>query len=219
MRKDKLLRIFAVFLYLVAFHALGQTVTDTCSEKPFIKKRNYTKEELSNEKTLFYRDALSPHPFFSYIHYETNGDCNSEGVEIANHEWKGDTLRIYTFWCHAGDPGGWEWGGRIMEYKWDCANKKLLKIDARLYIEMSGMPGGMPLAGGETDPEIMQQRKAFKQDMAKQYKARFVSGKEATALVNRAREFLKTDIDEATKHWKKAYGPDGGAGSGFGYRK
>jgi hypothetical protein len=208
---------YLFFIFLPVFCLAQQA--DTCLH--VIRKSTYKDPESGEitRKNKFYLAGQKGKPLLSYISYNSWGSCNDEGIEVSSHEWRKDSLIVYSYWCHAGDPSGHNWGGQITVYHWDCAGKKFSKLDSRLYIETMGLEGGLPLGPGEKDPETVKAREKFKYETAKAHGGRFVIGKEADELVNRARQFLEKDIDEATKYWPTAYGLNGGAGSGFGYRK
>jgi hypothetical protein len=216
----KLQHLFFLFscLVMAGISCFAQQA-DTCL--PTVKKSRYQDPESGEitHKNKFYLPRQKGKPLLSYVSYNSWGSCNDEGIEIGGHEWRKDSLIVYNYWCHAGDPSGHNWGGQIAIYHWDCTVKKFKKLDSRLYIEAMGYEGGLPLSSSEKDPETVKAREKFKRETAKEHGGRFVIGKEAIELVDRARQFLKKDIDEATKSWPTAYGPNGGAGSGFGYRK
>ena len=148
----------------------------------------------------------------TYIVHSVWGSCNDEGHEIGKHILRNDTLIIYTYWCHAGDPTGHNYGARILKFFWDRSNKQLKPIDGRIYLEMQGNMGGFPVMPYD-DKFIVQEREKFKREAEIEHHAKFVIGKEAKLLLNESYDFLKPEINKIASAIKDIY-----VDSGFGWR-
>jgi hypothetical protein len=203
------LALFSFLVFIISCSSPQETKTNAKTPLKTTKKEIVEiKPELSIPK-----DTCSAKPSLKVIsklyvkEFQFEPSCNAEGMRIANHEFINDTLIIYSCCISVGDPNGFEHGSGITKYHWNCSERKLEKVDARIHIDVPGVLGGTPLSDYyQDDTTAIREREAFKRDMEFIYKARFIIGKEADLMYAKAYSFLKKDIKAATSHWKEIYG-------------
>lgn len=193
-----------MFFYLVFFLGTGSFVPGEdvqCTEKPLVKKKKTITDNGDEWYQYFYAVGSDKKFMLKHVYDAGVGDCNSVQYEIGDHTWSGDTLLLYTYWLHEGDPTGKKWGAKLARYYWNCQAHTLTRLNAVLYIEEQGEPGFEPLSKEEmTCRECVQERENYKQKMARAQKGRFVIGAEARALIQQTQTFLYTRIQTIEKN-------------------
>lgn len=171
-----------------------------CNDKPFIKIKS-DDDESYYKNIFFYAVEGDKTPLFTFNAEFRQGDCNSIQLVLGDYEWQNDTLILYNYWCHQGDPAGKDWGARIAKYYWNCSAKTLTKLDAIIYLENESDEGGYPLSKEEMDcKECVQSREDYKRHTGRNHEARYVIGKEARQLIKITQHFFKAillDIEES----------------------
>jgi hypothetical protein len=191
-----------LFFYLVFSMAMGPVhqASVNCSEKPVVKKKKTVTDNGDEWYQYFYAVDADKKFLLKQVYDAGVGDCNSIQYEIGDHTWNGDTLCLYTYWLHEGDPSGKKWGAKRARYYWNCQAHTFTRLNAVLYIEEQGEPGFEPLSKEEmTCSECVQERENYKQKMARAHKGRFVVGAEARALLKQTQTFLYTRIHAIEK--------------------
>ena len=115
--------------------ALGQTKTVSIRDNKFIFKTFLVDNENGDsikQVELFRTNSK----LLTHIILKSEGDCNSESIELGTFETTDTTIIFYSYWTRAGDAPVSPFGVRKQIYSVD-RNGKLNLTKAELYIETS----------------------------------------------------------------------------------
>lgn len=147
------------------------------------------------------------------IHYfNSEGDSNSKGYTFGTYITTDTSIIVYTYWCKAGDIAYYPFGARVQEYTVNN-NGKFTMVNSRLYVEACSqyyrsVTGHNPDCDGVdylfTTPKTKEEKEKFKkyiQRAEKEYKAKFVYGKQSDELLEEIREIFQEEIKKYTYYW------------------
>ena len=194
---------------LISISVFGQTKTIKINNHNFSFKTTYRRDDNAggyNRHIDIYRNKIK---VLSFTLLKTEGDCNSQSVELGKYEIVDSTIIFYTYWARAGDAPVSPYGVRKQTYI-VTANGKINFDKGEIYIETSrqGWKGNTGIEYLFTKPTNEEQRKQLKEYVStveKEYKAIFTFGLAKTALLKAVKLKLRKEIEQNTSHWKLSY--------------
>ena len=199
----------AILFTVLCINVFGQTKTVIINNNNFFFKTTNTKDDNAGgyiKQLDIYKNKIK---VLSYTLLKTEGDCNSQSVELGNYEIVDSTIIFYTYWAMAGDAPVSPYGVRKQTYI-ITAKGKLHFNNREIYIETSrrGWKENKGIEYLFTKPTNAKHRKQLKKYVSiveKEYKATFTFGLAKTALVKAVKFKLKKEIEQNTYHWKLSY--------------
>jgi hypothetical protein len=132
----------------------------------------------------------------------SDGDCNSEALELGGYTVYDSLITFYSFWCKAGDAPVSPFGARKQVYK-VAADGKVTLASSVLYIEEGYSNEGYGLLESTSlTAEEKELLNTYIARIEKDYGGNFLHGKKADELVDETRTALSHEITRSTDHWK-----------------
>ena len=208
------MKIFQPFvLVLMMFGTVAQAKTVNINQHDFEIKNTHGESEEGFEQDNFelYRDAKK---LLTHTQRLSTGDCSILTIEVGDYDIKGNQLIFYTYWAASDRQGLWAYpyGVRKQIYTVNAKGRVDLTT-AVIYVEDYNSEGDPQEIDAEkeylqflhTAPKNQQQSQAlnhYMQSMQTRYKARFVSGKERTQLIQEVEKRLAPQIKTETQGWQ-----------------
>ena len=197
-----------ILLILLTLTSFGQTKTVSVNNYKFGFKTVFMANENGDsiKQIELYKEKLR---LLTHIISKSEGDCNSESIELGTFETTETTITLYSYWTRAGDAPVSPFGVRKQIYSVDKnGNLKLTK--AELYIETSrqGWGENKGIDYLFSTPKNDNQKKElieYINDVEQTYNGKFIFGTAKDLLFTEVRIKLKRQIQAATKNWKKNY--------------
>ena len=208
------MKIFQPFvLVLMMFGTVAQAKTININQHDFEIKNTQGESEEGFEQDNFelYRDAKK---LLTHTQRLSTGDCSILTIEVGDYDIKGNQLIFYTYWAASDRQGLWAYPYGVRKQIYTVNAKGGVDLtSAVIYVEDYNSEGDPQEIDAEkeylqflhTAPKNQQQRQAlnhYMQSMQIRYKARFVSGKERTQLIQEVEKRLAPQIKTETQSWQ-----------------
>lgn len=141
----------------------------------------------------------------THITKEKWEDCNSVSLELGNYIISENEITLYSFWCRAGDAPVSPFGARLQTYTIDKKGNVLL-INSSIYLEAGRAEWIKGLSFLFEKPKNLEETKQLKTYISAietEYKAKFVFGKKAVALIEKVKSVLSKQIKKETSNWNQ----------------
>ena len=198
----------AILLTLFTLTTFGQTKSVSIRDTKFTFKTYFIDNENGDSiKQLdIYRDKTK---LLTHTISKSEGDCNSEAIELGSYEIQDTTIIFYSYWTRAGDAPVSPYGVRIQVYNISTLGA-LTKGKSEIYIETSrqGWSGNKGINYLFNQPKTEKEKTELNEYIAeveKEFSAKFVYDETKNKLLKKVKTKLQRQIQEKTKDWKKYY--------------
>ncbi|WP_228256303.1 hypothetical protein [Acinetobacter wuhouensis] len=208
------MKIFKLVLILLMFGTVAaQAKTLSINQQRFEIKTTHgeTDEGFEQDNLELYRGDKK---LLTHTQRLSTGDCSILTIEVGDYDIKGNQLIFYTYWAASDRQGLWAYPYGVRKQIYTVNDKGGVDLtSAVIYVEDYNSEGDPQEIDAEkeylqflhTAPKNQQQRQAlnhYMQSMQTRYKARFVSGKERTQLIQEVERRLAPQIKTETQSWQ-----------------